>query len=85
MQNGHQHKIKEILERTPSHVRTRCVLERSCRLNLSNGDRNGALREWIDRVIVPALAEDYIRQSQQKAGVVPDLPKISRQTDEIAK
>jgi hypothetical protein len=70
MQDGHQHKIKEILERAPSPVRTRCGPERSCRLNLSGGAPNGVLREWIDRVIVPALAEDYIRQSQ---------------TDEIAK
>jgi hypothetical protein len=41
--------------------------------------------DWIDRVIVPALVEDYIRQSQQKGSVVPDSLAISGQSDEIAK
>ena len=89
MRNGRRKNVKKVLEHPPSSAGRRYSPEGSWKLDLSGVDPGGALREWIDRVIVPALVQDYIRESQQKPcprlGVVQVSGAISGQSDEVAK
>jgi hypothetical protein len=89
MRNGHQKKVQKILEHAPASTDKRCSPGRSRKLNLSGAALPGTLREWIDRVIVPALLQDYIRESQQKPysrlSVVHPSGASTGQSDEVAK
>jgi hypothetical protein len=85
MRNGYKKRVQGTAAHALVSVHKRSSSEESWRLNPRGTAPSQAVLDWIDRVIVPALVQDYIRQSQQKGSVVPDSLGISGQSDEIAK
>lgn len=77
MRNGHPKKVQEIVEHVPASAGRRCSPEGSWKLDLSGAAPSEALRDWIDRVIVPTLVQDYIRESQQKPCPNLSVVKVS--------
>lgn len=88
MQNGHRTKLQDLSEHAASAA-GHCSAEESWDAGLSGPALSGALREWIDRVIVPVLIQDYIRESQLKPcprlSVARRSGTTSGQSDEAAK
>jgi hypothetical protein len=89
MRNGHPKKFQEIVEHVPASAGRGCSPYGSWKVDLSGAAPSEAPREWIDLVIVPALVQDYIRESQQKPCPSLSVVKVSGassgQSDEVAK